>query len=92
MIFLWILKRYLGASIFRFYNDFVKLLNHHPDKEKNLEQKHPFIKHINYACLKTNVSQTVFKEWCFDVETGFYKRNIVALTVKLIHEKLGSSF
>ena len=56
------IKKILGASIFRFYNDFVNLLNHHPDHEKNLEEKHPFIKHINCARFKANVSQTIFKE------------------------------
>ena len=86
------IKKILCASIFRFYEDFIKLLSFHPDPKKELKHNHPFMKYISIACNEAHISEDVFKKWCSEVRTGFYKRNVLALDIQVLHDNLGSSF
>ena len=88
----WEIKQILTATILRFYKDFIKVLESHPNINLNISKHHPFIIHINEACVAAKVPEDVFLNWCEEVEVGFHRRNVLALDIKTLQEKLGNEY
>jgi hypothetical protein len=80
-------KNLLAASLLRHYQDFVAIIQQHPEDAYSNIDHHPFIHRVNDALRSAKVSQETFETWQLEIKRGFASRNSNALPIESLHKE-----
>lgn len=86
-------KRLLAATLLRYYDDFIEVLEADPRGKFTKEDKsdHPLVARVHSALLHADANLSIFGEWKKEVKAGFVAANFNHLSIKAIEGVGGQS-
>lgn len=74
----------LTASLLKWYDDFVAVIQEHPKGVYEDFSRHPLVHAVERACVSAKVDGETFKSWCREVRDGFSINNYAALPYDML--------
>ena len=73
---------FLTACIFKWYEDFQRIIQDDPKKRWNNTSLHPFLACLHGTAAECNVSTDLFSVWCKELKDDYLRKNIFTLPME----------
>ena len=78
------IRNILTATLLRYYEDFLLVIEQHPKELYEDNSRHPMVHSINKALRLAKVDQETLSLWCKEVHEGFCTNNYMALPIECL--------
>lgn len=78
------IRNILTATLLRHYEEFIYIIEQHPDEPYKDNSRHALVHTVNRALRLTKVSHDTFNHWCKEIRHGFGINNFMALPIDLL--------